>query len=61
MIWILFFREINIIHTLNLLSGSNLDAFIAGKIETIIVTKIELNAIIKIEVGLISEGIVLKK
>jgi len=38
-----------------------LDAFIAGKIETIIVIKIEHTEIIKIDVGLISEGIVLKK
>ena len=43
------------------LTGSNFDALIAGNIETIIVTKIEHNEIIKIDLGLISEGIVLKK
>jgi hypothetical protein len=43
------------------LTGSNFEAFIAGKIETIIVIKIEQREIIKIEVGFISEGIVLKK
>jgi hypothetical protein len=43
------------------LTGSNFEALTAGKIETIIVKKIEHREIIKIEVGLISEGIVLKK
>ena len=43
------------------LTGSSLEAFIAGKIETIIVIKIEQREIIKIEVGFISEGILLKK
>jgi len=43
------------------LTGSNFDALIAGKIETIIVIRIEHNEMIKIDAGLISEGIVLKK
>ena len=43
------------------LTGSSLDAFIAGKIETIIVIKIEHRQIIKIDLGSISDGIVLKK
>ena len=43
------------------LTGSNFEAFIAGKIETIIVIKIEQREIIKIEVGFISVGILLKK
>ena len=41
--------------------GSKLAAFKAGKIETSTVINIENNEIIKIEVGLISDGIVLKK
>jgi hypothetical protein len=38
-----------------------LEAFIAGKIETITVIKIEHNEIIVIDVGLISDGILLRK
>ena len=41
--------------------GSSLAAFNAGNIDTKIVTIIEQKEIIKIDVGLISEGIVLKK
>ena len=43
------------------LTGSNLEAFIAGNIETTIVTIMEQNAIIKIEFKFISDGIVFKK
>jgi len=43
------------------LIGSNLEAFIAGKIDTIIVIKIEDIEIMNIEEGLISEGMLLKK
>ena len=42
-------------------TGSSLEAFIAGYIETIIVIPIEQAEIIKIEVGFISVGILLKK
>ena len=41
--------------------GSNFAALKAGNIETTIVINIEHREIIMIEVGLISEGIVLKK
>ena len=43
------------------LIGSSLAAFKAGNIETTIVLIIEQIDIIKIELGLISEGILLKK
>jgi hypothetical protein len=43
------------------LTGSSFEALIAGNIETIIVIIIEHKEITKIDVGLISEGIVLKK
>ena len=43
------------------LIGSSFAAFMAGKIETTIVIIIEQNQIRRIEVGLISEGILLKK
>ena len=43
------------------IAGLSLEAFIAGKIETIIVIKIEHSEIIKIENGSISDGILLKK
>tara|TARA_B100000767_G_scaffold229423_1_gene220133 strand:+ start:870 stop:1001 length:132 start_codon:yes stop_codon:yes gene_type:complete len=43
------------------LTGSNFEALIAGKIETIIVMKIEHKEMIKIDCGLISEGSVLRK
>ena len=43
------------------LIGSNLDAFIAGNIETMIVTKIEQSEMIRIDFKFISDGIVLKK
>ena len=43
------------------LTGSSLEAFTAGNIETTIVIKIEQIEIIKIETKLISDGILLKK
>ena len=43
------------------LTGSNFEAYIAGKIETIIVIKIEQTEMMNIEDGFISEGMVLKK
>jgi hypothetical protein len=43
------------------LTGSSFEALIAGNIETKIVIIIEHMEITKIELGLISEGIVLKK
>ena len=43
------------------MTGSNLEALIAGKIDTIIVINIEQKEIIKIDIAFISEGIVLKK
>ena len=43
------------------MTGSNLDALIAGNIETMLVTSIEQIDIMKIEKKSISDGILLKK